>query len=96
VVSTYHPTVDWLRKGGSYFDVVVETDMWEMEGHGQWAVRGWREPLSSLADAATSVGFLIERIVKPRPRATMAEKWPETFEKLSRRPDFLILRLVKR
>jgi ubiquinone/menaquinone biosynthesis C-methylase UbiE len=28
VVSTQHPATDWLRKGGSYFDTVLETDTW--------------------------------------------------------------------
>ena len=28
VVSSQHPFIDWLRKGGSYFDVKLETDVW--------------------------------------------------------------------
>jgi ubiquinone/menaquinone biosynthesis C-methylase UbiE len=28
VISTQHPATDWLRKGGSYFDVKLETDIW--------------------------------------------------------------------
>ena len=28
VVSTQHPFTDWLRKGGSYFEAKLETDMW--------------------------------------------------------------------
>src|SRR5690348_1897730 len=29
VFSTQHPTTDWMRKGGSYFDVREEVDEWE-------------------------------------------------------------------
>src|SRR4051794_31171236 len=29
VVSTVHPTADWLQLGGSYFDTVQETETWE-------------------------------------------------------------------
>ena len=28
VVSTQHPVMDWLRKGGSYFQTTLETDIW--------------------------------------------------------------------
>jgi ubiquinone/menaquinone biosynthesis C-methylase UbiE len=28
VVSTQHPVMDWLRKGGSYFHTTLETDIW--------------------------------------------------------------------
>ena len=28
VVSTQHPVMDWLRKGGSYFETTLETDIW--------------------------------------------------------------------
>ena len=28
VVSTQHPVMDWLRKGGSYFQTALETDIW--------------------------------------------------------------------
>lgn len=95
VLSTQHPTVDWLRKGGSYFDVLVEVDTFRLDGRGEWEVRFWREPLSSLTDAATSVGFFIERIVEPLPSATIRERWPDRYEKLAHRPDFLLMRLRK-
>jgi SAM-dependent methyltransferase len=49
VVSTQHPTTDWLRKGGSYFDVRLETDVWHMEA----------------GELTTEPGFLILRLVKP-------------------------------
>ncbi len=28
VVSTQHPVIDWLSKGGSYFQTTLETDLW--------------------------------------------------------------------
>ena len=95
VLSTQHPTADWLRHGGSYFDVKLELETFRLDGRGEWEMRFWREPLSALGDAATSAGFLIERIVEPRPSATIRERWPGTYERLARQPDFLLLRLVK-
>ncbi|MHB8463224.1 MAG: class I SAM-dependent methyltransferase [Acidimicrobiales bacterium] len=95
VLSTQHPTADWLRKGGSYFDVTVEADTWVLED-GAWNVTFWREPLTSLCDAVYRAGFLIERLVEPLPAESMRERWPEEYDKLTQRPGFLNLRLVKR
>jgi SAM-dependent methyltransferase len=94
VVSTQHPTADWLRKGGSYFDVVVESDVWRRDD-GEWELRFWREPLTSLCDAVYRAGFLIERLVEPQPSESMRDRWPDDFVKLQREPGFLNLRLLK-
>jgi ubiquinone/menaquinone biosynthesis C-methylase UbiE len=94
VVSTQHPVMDWLRKGGSYFQVTLETDMWHTPS-GDQAVQFWREPLSVLCSAATGAGFLIEQLIEPVPAETMRDRYPEDYEKLSREPGFLILRLLK-
>ena len=94
VVSTQHPTTDWLRKGGSYFDVKQEEDRWVRDG-ATYPVTFWREPLTALCAAATDAGFLIERLVEPLPVASMRERYPEEWEELHHRPGFLVLRLVR-
>ena len=94
VLSTQHPTTDWLRKGGSYFDRVLETDLWNSPD-GPREIRFWREPLSDLCAAATGAGFVIERIDEPRPAPSMRDRAPEDFAKLEREPGFLVLRLRK-
>jgi SAM-dependent methyltransferase len=94
VVSTQHPVMDWLRKGGSYFQATLETDIWHTPS-GDQPVHFWREPLSALCTAATDAGFLIEKVIEPVPAETMRERYPEDYEKLSREPGFLILRLLK-
>ncbi|HEX5188029.1 MAG TPA: class I SAM-dependent methyltransferase [Streptosporangiaceae bacterium] len=94
VVSTQHPVMDWLRKGGSYFDVKLETDVWRLAS-GPLPVRFWRESLSSLCAAATSAGFLIEKLIEPQPAESMRKRWPADYEKLMTEPGFLILRLLK-
>jgi SAM-dependent methyltransferase len=94
VLSKQHPTDDWLRKGGSYFDRVLETDLWDFPG-GRQEVRFWREPLSDLCGAATGAGFVIERLDEPRPAPSMRERYPDDFATLDRAPGFLVLRLRK-
>jgi hypothetical protein len=85
---------DWLRKGGSYFDVVLESDRWCRDG-AAWEVRFWREPLTSLCEAIYRAGFLIERLIEPVSAESMCDRWPDDYEKLQRKPGFLHLRLLK-
>jgi hypothetical protein len=62
---------------------------------GQWHVRYWREPLQSLCDAFADAGFLIERVVEPRPHPDMATRYPDDHAKLSVLPAFIAFRLLK-
>ncbi len=94
ILSTQHPTEDWLRKGGSYFATQRETDIWTT-ADGEVEVTFWREPLSALCTAATRAGFLIDLIDEPLPAPSMEQFEPETFKKLSERPGFLIVGLSK-
>lgn len=94
VLSTQHPTTDWLRKGGSYFETRAEEDTWHRD-EAAFTVRFWREPLTSLCGAIASAGFLIERLVEPLPAPSMRERSPEHWEKLNREPGFVVLRLLK-
>jgi ubiquinone/menaquinone biosynthesis C-methylase UbiE len=94
VVSTSHPFMDWLRKGGSYFQATLETDIWRTPS-GDQPVSFWRESLSALCTAATGAGFLIEKLIEPVPAETMRDRYPEEYKKLQRKPGFLILRFLK-
>lgn len=92
VVSTHHPMVDWLRLGGSYFDVEIVEEVWL---GGRWPIRYWRLPLTQTCDEFAAAGFLIERVVEPLPVAAMADADPETYGKLTERPSFVMFRLVR-
>lgn len=94
IVSTQHPTADWLRKGGSYFETREEEDIWH-RGETEFTVRFWREPLTAFCASITDAGFLIDRLVEPLPAAAMRERWPDAWEKLQREPGFVVLRVVK-
>ena len=69
VVSTQHPTSDWLRKGGSYFDRRLERDTWTLPTGQRQEVAYWREPLADLC--AEVVPALVELEVAV-PRSTPA------------------------
>jgi hypothetical protein len=91
VVSTHHPTADWYRLGGSYFQVSTVTETWSRG----WEVTAWRMPLTQLTEEFASAGFVIERLIEPMPDQSMEESHPSTFEKLSSEPGFIIFRLRK-
>lgn len=92
VLSTHHPTSDWHRLGGSYFASEAVTETWSRG----WVVTAWRTPLTELTEEFAAAGFLVERLIEPRPSEAMARTHPETYAKLQQLPAFILFRLVKR
>jgi SAM-dependent methyltransferase len=91
VISTHHPTADWCRLGGSYFEVAPVTETWSRG----WEITAWRMPLSHLTEEFARAGFVIERLLEPGPEREMARTHPDAFEKLSSEPGFILFRLRK-
>jgi len=93
VLSRQHPTGDWLRHGGSYFDVRLIHETWSKG----WQVHYWLAPLETTCDEIFQAGFLIERLLEPRPVPEAAALDPEDYERLAREPSgFIAFRLVPR
>lgn len=93
VLSRLHPVGDWLRHGGSYFDVRIVRETWSKG----WDVAYWLAPLEVTCREIHEAGFLIERLTEPRPQPDAADLEPEDYEQLSREPrGFLAFRLVPR
>ncbi|GAA2340624.1 class I SAM-dependent methyltransferase [Saccharopolyspora halophila] len=91
VLSRPHPTGDWLRHGGSYFDARVIEEVWSQG----WRVRCWLAPLERTCEELHHAGFLIERLVEPRPTAEAAAINRASYERLSSEPTgFLAIRAV--
>lgn len=90
VLSTQHPTSDWLRQGGSYFEVREIEEAWSDWG----LVRYWVQPLQRWVDEVAEAGFAVRRLVEPQPVPALREVDPERFTQLSTRPTFLILDLL--
>ena len=76
VVSTRHPVMDWLRKGGSYFQPTLETDIWHTPSgisrcdsganRCRRCVRPQPVPDSSM-----------RKVIEPVPAESMREHYPE-------------------
>lgn len=90
-VSTTHPTNDWQNSGGGYFDRVEIEETWQDD----WHVRYWKQPLSDWCAEFATAGFLIERLLEPRPSPSMAEAHPVVFRHLSDNPGFIAFSLLK-
>jgi ubiquinone/menaquinone biosynthesis C-methylase UbiE len=91
VMSRLHPTGDWLRHGGNYFDVRVVEATWTRG----WQVRFWLAPLERTCEELHEAGFLIERMIEPRPRTEAEAIDKETYEMLLEQPrGFLAIRAV--
>jgi SAM-dependent methyltransferase len=90
VLSRQHPTGDWLRHGGNYFDVRVISETWSKG----WNVRYWLAPLQVTCEEIAAAGFWIERLLEPRPVPEAAAIDPGSYERLCREPTgFLAFRL---
>ena len=89
VISTHHPTADWHRLGGSYFQHTAVTERWRKG----WEITAWRMPLTRLTEEFSQAGFVIERLIEPSPDPAMERSHPETFERLSREPGFILFKL---
>ena len=93
VFSGQHPTADWLRHGGNYFDVRVIHETWR----NGWHVHYWLAPLQVTCEEIFQAGFLIERLTEPRPVPEAAALRPEDYAELTREPrGFMAFRVVPR
>jgi SAM-dependent methyltransferase len=93
VLSRQHPTGDWLRHGGSYFEARVIHETWSKG----WQVHYWLLPLETTCEEIFQAGFLIERLLEPRPAPEAVAIDPEDYEQLAREPrGFIAFRLVPR
>lgn len=91
VLSRMHPTGDWLRHGGSYFEPRVIEEVWSRG----WRLRYWLAPLEQTCEELYEAGFLIERLCEPRPRADARALDAEEYERLQQEPvGFIAIRAV--
>ncbi|MBA2507502.1 MAG: methyltransferase domain-containing protein [Nocardioidaceae bacterium] len=91
IISTAHPTADWLQCGGSYFVAEQVDQVWQQD----WVVRWWRQPLERWCAEFVEAGFVIEALVEPRPLPEMADRYPDVHAQLMREPGFIAFRLAK-
>jgi SAM-dependent methyltransferase len=90
--STHHPGTEAQRLTDDGFDVRYdEIQLVEEEWTHIGRVRFYRRSLNRIFDAVVDAGFTIERLIEPVPTQEFREVKPDAYEKLLRRPEFLIV-----
>lgn len=88
VISSTHPTADWGRFGGSYFD-----ERWVTRPLGQHHTIEYQLlTMSTLVNECLETGFVLDRMVEPQPSPLLAEVDPDRYAELQAAPIFLALK----
>jgi len=97
VFSISHPFSDFkFSKSGNYYDTELLEIPWKGFGEPFVSVPWFRRPLTEITCSLTEAGFLIERLVEPRPVEDGKKVDPEAYETLSSRPIFMAIRAIKK
>ncbi|WP_280202441.1 class I SAM-dependent methyltransferase [Nocardia cyriacigeorgica] len=91
IISTSHPTADWLATDGSYFDTGWTEQKWSCG----ITHRFWHQPLQAWCAEFTTAGFVIDAITEHQPSPEMAHTHPAEYQTLTRQPGFIAYRLTK-
>lgn len=93
--SVHHPMTDIeLLPEAKYFDTELVTDHWEKAGKA-YEVLFFRRPLSDLLNRTLQY-FSIEKLIEPRPTLRLRELAPDSYERLMKKPQFLIVKASSR
>jgi ubiquinone/menaquinone biosynthesis C-methylase UbiE len=90
VLSRQHPTADWLANEGGYFDTRVIEETWSKG----WHLRYWLTSLETTCSEIREAGFVIERLIEPRPTKDAAQIDPDEYARLQSEPGFIAFRLL--
>ncbi len=89
IFSTHHPLVDFEDNAfNNYFAVERITEDWNTVGE-PVEVSFFRRSFTNLFDSLAESGFTLDKFSEGQPDPAMKEVSPETFDKLSRRPNFI-------
>ncbi|WP_371372642.1 class I SAM-dependent methyltransferase [Sporomusa aerivorans] len=92
IFSVHHPFMEFTYFNcENYFVTELLDDEWETN-RGKVKVQFYRRPLAQIIAPVISAGFRIETLLEPTPTEKFRELHPQVFEKLTRRPHFLVLR----
>ena len=94
VFSVHHPMSDIeLLPEAHYFDTELLTDHWTKSGK-TYEVLFYRRPLSDILNSTLRC-FSIGKVIEPEPTLRMKELAPESYARLMKKPQFIILKANK-
>ncbi|MCB0001702.1 MAG: class I SAM-dependent methyltransferase, partial [Anaerolineae bacterium] len=96
VFSHGHPASEFFLyyADGNYHE--VEQVSWEWTGFGTVVTMpSYRRPLAAVFNPLIDAGFVLDRVLEPRPIEAFREADREHYDQLMRQPGFLCIRAVK-
>lgn len=95
IFSVHHPFMDFtVHNKENYFLTELLEEEWSTI-NGKVNVQFYRRPLCDIIASITNSGFLIEKLLEPMPIEQFKIEKPDTYEKLTKRPQFLFIRAIK-
>lgn len=79
----------------NYFERELISGTWSGFGEHRVKVTAYRRSMSEVMNTLIEAGFVIDRMLEPRPTEEFKEADPKDYEYLSIRPGFLCVRGVK-
>ena len=98
IFSAGHPFDEFYdhHPQGNYFDIELVTAEFNWPEFGLVVeVPYYRRPLSAMVEPLLDAGFILERVLEPRPTPEFKEQDPMDYEKLMRQPGFICFRARK-
>jgi 2-polyprenyl-6-hydroxyphenyl methylase/3-demethylubiquinone-9 3-methyltransferase len=98
VFSTEHPAFDWValhRERESYFATELVSAYFTGFGEPHHFIEYYRRPMEEVFNPLIESGFVIERVLEPRPAREMEHADPKLFRQLNHEPCFLCIRALR-
>ena len=92
IFSLGHPTHDFIKLGQNYFDTELVEENFPTLGV---VIPYYRRPLNDILDPLLETGFMLQKLVEPKPIEECKQLHPKLYERLSKRPSFLCIRAKK-
>jgi SAM-dependent methyltransferase len=95
IFSVHHPFRDFtVHDRENYFTTELLEEQWRTN-NGRVKVQFYRRPLSEIISSVTDSGFVIEKLLEPMPTEQFKIERPDTYEILTKNPQFLFIRAKK-
>jgi len=96
IFSMAHPMADWnhpeIRRESIYYERSRFGMHWTGFGEPRPFVEAYRRPLAEILNGLVEAGWILDRLVEPKPLPEMKEVAERLYEQLSRAPVFICVR----
>ena len=95
IFSVHHPFMDFtVFNKENYFLTELLDDEWNTN-NGKVKIQFYRRPLSKIITFVIGSGFVLEKLLEPMPIEQFKIEQPNTYDRLTKNPQFLFIRAKK-